>query len=130
MKRFRFVLLLLALAAFGMSIAVFHPAAEEVDNNEPATVSDAELQTYIKVYTAMQEDHDLTIDNAIIPHHMSLDDFRHIERRIQTQSRLVERVREALLESAKAHSVFAASAPTPTPSETPAPAKARPRKKH
>ncbi|MFI5395739.1 MAG: hypothetical protein ACHQ9S_09420 [Candidatus Binatia bacterium] len=119
MKRMRFVLLLAACGALGLMVAVFRPAAEEVDESEPSTVSESDLQVYIKVYTAMQDDHDLTIDNAITPHHISLDDFRQLERRIQNQPRLVDRVREALLEDRKAHSAFAESAATPTPVRTP-----------
>jgi hypothetical protein len=82
---------------------------------------------YIRVYEAMQDDHDLTIDEAVKPSRITLDDFRQIERRIQSQPRLVDRVREALLENARAHSVFAETAPTPTPVRTPA---AEPKPRH
>jgi len=119
-RRLRFVLLLVVLGSLGGLVAVFHPQAEEVEEGEPPAVSEADLQTYIKVYGAMQEDHDLTIDGAIAPYQMSLDDFRHLERRVQSQPRLVDRVRQALLEHAKAHSVFAQSAATPTPGQGPA----------
>ncbi len=129
MTRTRFVILLAALGIVGMLAVVFHPQAEEVEDSEPAVVSESDLQLYIDVYSAMQEDHDLTIDNAIKPRSISLDDFRELERRIQGQPRLVERVRQALLEHAKAHSVFAQStAATPTPVGT-ATAPKHPRKK-
>jgi hypothetical protein len=86
---------------------------------------------YIKVYTAMQDDHDLTIENAIKAYNVSLDEFRQIERRIQAESRLVERVRQALLDHVKEHSVFAQSMATPSPTATPAPrAERTPKKKH
>jgi hypothetical protein len=126
-KRIRFVVLLTVLTLLGALVVVFHPHAEEIDDNEPPSVSESELQTYIKVYSAMQEDHDLTIDNAIKSHQISLDDFRQLERRIQGQSRLVERVRQALLDQAKAHSVYAQAA-TPTPRATPT-EESQPRKK-
>ena len=126
-KRIRFVVLLTVLSLLGALVVVFRPHAEEIDDNEPPSVSESELQTYIKVYSAMQEDHDLTIDNAIKSHQVSLDDFRQLERRIQGQSRLVERVRQALLDQAKAHSVYAQVA-TPTPRATPA-GESPPRKK-
>jgi len=113
--RFRFVLLLLALGALGVVMFEFHPQAEEVEHSEPPPVSDSELQMYIKVYTALQDDHDLTIEEAIKAHNISLDDFRQIERRIQGESRLVDRVRQALLEHVKEHSVFAQSIATPSP---------------
>jgi hypothetical protein len=128
-KRIRPVLLLVACVTLGAMVAVFHPHAEEVEESEPPAVSESDLQLYIKVYSAMQDDHDLTIDNAISPHNMSLDDFRQLERRIQGQLRLVDRVRQALLERAMEHSVFAQALPTPTPGQTPAPEKPRPKKK-
>ncbi len=117
--RIRLVVLVAALGTFGFLVTAFHhPRAEEVEDNEPPAVSEADLETYIKVYSAMQEDHDLTIDSAIKPYQMSLDDFRQLERRIQNQPRLVERVRQALFEQAKAHSVFAQASVSPTPEAT------------
>ena len=117
-KRLRFVTLLVAIAAFGIPFVVLHPQAEEVEESEPSAVSESDLQTYINVYSAMQDDHDLVIDDAIKPYSLSLDGFRHLERRIQAQSRLVDRVRQALLEHAKAKSAFAQSPSTPTPGES------------
>ncbi|HVO25741.1 MAG TPA: hypothetical protein VMW56_19150 [Candidatus Margulisiibacteriota bacterium] len=111
------------LAAAGVLATVFHPQAQETSEGEPPAVSEADIQLYIKVYGAMQEDHDLTIENALRPHQISLDDFRQIERRIQNQPRLVERVRQALLDQVKANSTFAQSAATPTPGELPKPEK-------
>jgi len=110
-------------------VAVFRPAAEEVDESNTETVSESDLQMYMKIYEAMQDDHDLTIEEAIKPYHVSLDDFRHIEQRIQSQPRLVDRVREALLENARAHSMFAETPATPTPLRTPAEPKSQHRKR-
>jgi len=119
MTRLRFVVLVGVFGLVAVLIAAFHPAAQEIDENETPPVSESDLQMYITVYTAMQQDHDLTIDAAIMPYHITLDDFRQIERRIQNQPRLVERVRQALLDNAKAHSVYAESQPTVTPVATP-----------
>src|SRR3990172_2233482 len=107
MSRTRFLLALVACGMLATMLAVFNPAAQEVEEDEASTVTDAELQTYIKVYIAMQDDHDLVIDNAIKPYNLSLEEFRELERRIQDQPRLVDRVREALLEDRRAHSVLA-----------------------
>ena len=126
-KRIQFVLLLIILGTLGISVAVFRPHAEEVEENEAPTVSEADLQLYIKVYCAMLDDHDLTIDNAIKPYQISLDDFRQLERRIQGQSRLVDRVRQGLLDHAKEHSAFAQWAGTPSPA--PSPTAPKPHKK-
>ena len=128
MTRMRFLMILVAVGVLGAMVAVFHPAAEEVDDDEAPAVSETDLETYIKVYSAMQEDHDLTIDTAIAPYNISLDDFRQLERRIQGQPRLVDRVRQALLDRAKQHSVFAQSVATPTAAPTPSEHK-HPRKK-
>jgi hypothetical protein len=114
-KRLRLLTVLCVLVVVGVLATVFHPQAEEVGDNEPPSISESDLQLYIKVYSAMQEDHDLTIDSAIKSHDISLDDFRQLERRIQAQSRMVERVRQALLEQVKANSTFALATATPTP---------------
>jgi hypothetical protein len=65
-------------------------------------VTPAELEVYIDVYTAMQADHGLTIDEKLAQKGVSLDEFRNIERRVQRQERLVRKVREALTAQAKA----------------------------
>ena len=130
-RRFRFLLLLLLIVVLGAGVFVFHPQAEEVESTEPPPVSESDLQMYLKVYTAMQDDHDLTIEEAIKPYNVSLDDFRQIERRIQGEARLVERVRQALLDHVKEHSVFAQSLTPPAPAATPVPPGARnPKKGH
>jgi hypothetical protein len=108
-------------------VVVFRPAAQEIEESGDEKVSESQLQMYINVYEAMQDDHDLTIDGAIKRYHVSLDEFRQVERRIQSQPRLVDRVREALLGNARAHSVFAEAAATPTP--PPTPGKPKPRHK-
>jgi len=132
MSRIRSFLIVVFAALFGLMVFVLPPQAEEPEEAASATtVSDADLEMYIAVYTAMQDDHDLTIDNAITKHTISLDDFRQIERRIQNESRLVEKVRDALLEHAKKRALFAkAPDATPTPERTepesaPAPRKRR-----
>jgi hypothetical protein len=118
-KRLRYLLLLGAVVTVGISGTTLHPQAEEVEESDAPTVSESDLELYINVYSAMQENHDLTIDNALAPHQMPIDDFRQLERRIQNQPRLVERVRQALLDQAKAHSVFAQAVGSPTPGKTP-----------
>lgn len=98
---------ILALSAIGSAfVSVSHPQAQDFDEGEEdvSDVSEADLQLYIDVYSAMQADHDLTIDDALasVGHGMDLTSFRELERRVQKQERLVERVRQALMESAKA----------------------------
>jgi len=96
---------------------------ESEGDEEPGTqgVAESELQLYIDVYTAMQADHDLTIDAALAARQVPLERFRTIEQRIQKEQRLVDRVRQALLEQAKNRSFAAlgttekSSAPEPPP---------------
>lgn len=85
-------------------MSVSHPEAQDFTEEEVSGVSEAELNTYIDVYSAMQADHDLTIDDALalVGDGMSLTSFRDLERRVQREERLVERVRQALADNAKA----------------------------
>jgi hypothetical protein len=86
----------------GLLIFARTPQAQEAGESEADQVSPSELATYIDVYTAMQADHDLTLDTILAQKNVSLTDFRNIERRVQKQDRLVRKVREALQAQAKA----------------------------
>lgn len=96
-------------AAIATAIAVFGGAsspdvimvqeAEEVVE-EPA-ITEEELALYIEVYRSMQEDRSLKIEDAVQAKGTTVAEFRGIERRVQTQERLIKRVRESLLEQAK-----------------------------
>jgi|MudIll2142460700_1097286.scaffolds.fasta_scaffold993236_1 hypothetical protein len=115
------VLLCLAAVVWTVFGIVWQPRADEVDESDLPPVSETEIDMYIKVYGAMLADHDLNIENAIQPHHLTIEAFRQVERRIQSQPRLVERVRDALIEQAKARSAFAQTLATPGAAEaTPA----------
>jgi hypothetical protein len=107
--------------------AVWQPRAQEVDEGDLPPVSETEIDMYIKVYGAMLADHDLNIENAIQPHHVTLEGFRQVERRIQSQPRLVERVRDALIEQAKTRSAFAQTLATPGAAESTPAALGRPK---
>jgi hypothetical protein len=114
---------ILVVSAIGSSfVSVSHPKAQDIDEEEVSDVSEADLNLYIAVYSEMQADHDLTIEDALASagHGMDLATFRELERRVQKQERLVERVRQALMDSAKAR----ANAVVPTSqqkAEQPAP---------
>ena len=100
---------------------VHWPHAQEVQEVEeeetPTKVTEAEIDLYIAVYTAMQADHDLTIEAALAPRNVSLEKFREIERRLQHEQHLVERVRLALLNQAKSISTW--GQPTPRLADQP-----------
>src|SRR3989304_759037 len=85
------------------SVLAVRPQAQEWEETSTPDVTEAELNLFIAVYSAMQADHDLTVEAALSREApgMSLEQFRQLERRIQRQDRLVERVRQALLDSAK-----------------------------
>jgi len=108
-----FVLFCLAALVCALLGGVWQPRAEEIDDSDLPPVSETEIEMYIAVYGAMLADHDLNIENALRPRHVTLETFRQLERRIQSQPRLVERVRDALIEQAKARSAFAQALGTP-----------------
>lgn len=93
------------LSAIGSAfVSVPHPAAQDFEEEDVSDVSEAELNLYIDVYSAMQADHGMTIDQALVSvaNGMELTSFRDLERRIERQERLIERVRQVLVENAKA----------------------------
>jgi len=99
--------MMLGVAALGMLIGALlfgmRPQAQEAGESEAEQVTSSELDLYIDVYTAMQADHDLTIDAILAQRGVPLAQFRNIERRVQKQERLVRKVRDALQAQAKAH---------------------------
>jgi hypothetical protein len=70
-------------------------------------VSEADVELYIAVYSAMQADHGLSIEEAVAGHKVSVDEFRDVERRVQLDQRMVDRVRLALLNQAKTRNTWA-----------------------
>ncbi|MBI4514954.1 MAG: hypothetical protein HY699_03950 [Deltaproteobacteria bacterium] len=128
MRLTRSTLALSLLAVIAVLAVALRPAAQETEEPGSSKVADSELQTFIAVYSAMQMDHDLTIERAVEPYHMSVDAFRQLERRVQAEQRLVDKARQALLVQAQGRAVLG-EAPTPTPSPTPT-AVPPPRRQH
>jgi hypothetical protein len=112
--------MILGVGAVGVLVGALvfglRPQAQEAEEPVAEDVTQSELEMYIAVYTAMQADHDLTLDAELAQKGVSLTQFRHIERRVQKQERLVRKVRDALLAQAKAR------ADTLAPSSARAPA--------
>lgn len=125
MRRLVFVLVLPLVVVSGVALRAWHPSAQETEEAPSSKVTEPQLQTFIAVYGAMQLNHDLTIEEAIEPYHISLDDFRQIERHVQAEPRLVERVRQALLTQAESQSALGDATGSeggpsqPTPTATP-----------
>jgi hypothetical protein len=116
------VLTILAVGTLvGALLFGLRPQAQEAAQADADQVSPSELNTYIDVYTAMQADHDLTLDGILAQKGVSMDQFRNIERRVQKQERLVRKVREALQAQAKVRTdaiappAVRAEAPVPKP---------------
>jgi uncharacterized membrane protein YgaE (UPF0421/DUF939 family) len=97
--------MMLGIGAVGILVGALvfglRPQAQEAEEGQVEEVTAAELELYIDVYTAMQADHDLTLDVVLQQKGTSLSDFRNIERRVQKQERLVRKVRDALQAQAK-----------------------------
>lgn len=91
----------------GALLIALPPQAQEADESETPQVTESEIQLYIDVYAAMQTDHDLSIEAVLASRQTSLAQFREIERRLQREQRLVDRVRQALLDQVKNHAVSA-----------------------
>ena len=126
---FRVTSVVLGIAAVGALIGALlfgmRPEAQEPVSPGDDVTPD-ELQLYIDVYSAMQADHDLTIDQVLAQKNVTLAQFRSVERRVQQQDRLVHKVREALTAQAKARAdqiapLAGRPAGTPAPSPPPKP---------
>jgi hypothetical protein len=98
--------MVLGLAAVGILLSALlfglRPQAQEAGGASDDDVSQSELEIYIDTYSAMQVNHDLTLETVIAQKGVSLEQFRNIERRVQHNERLVRKVREALAAQAKA----------------------------
>ena len=112
--------LLVAAALYAFPQQSQEPAAEE--EAETVGVTESELTLYIDVYSAMQADHDLTIESALAARQVTLERFRNIEQRVQKEQRLVDRVRQALLDQAKSRSFAALGQPEKGKEPPPQPA--------
>jgi hypothetical protein len=89
------------MVAGGFDGARHASLAQDAGDSDVETVTPTELDLYISVYTAMQADHDLTLDQVLAQKGVTLEQFRNIERRVQKQDRLVKKVRDALTAQAK-----------------------------
>ncbi len=68
---------------------------------EEAQVSADQINKYIAVYSAMQRDHGLSVDQAASKQGLTVDQFRAIENRIERNPVAHERVLDALKKAGK-----------------------------
>lgn len=66
------------------------------NDNDEEEVPPGQVDKYIGVYEAMQKDHSLTVDQAASKEGLTVAQFRDLERRIERDDTLRERVRKAL----------------------------------
>lgn len=123
---FRLTSVALGVVAIGALVGALlfgmRPEAQEPAPSPADSVSPEELQLYIDVYTAMQANHDLTLDQVLATKNVTVQQFRNVERRVQQQDRLVHKVRDALTAQAKARAdQIAPFAAQPTPAAQPQP---------
>ena len=74
---------------------------QEDQESEAEEVAPEQIEKYVKVYTAMQHDRTLTIDQATAREHLSVAAFRDIESKIERDGVLRDRVRRELLKAAE-----------------------------
>jgi hypothetical protein len=81
-------------------------------------VPESEFERYVRVLESMQADHSLAVEAAADRESLKVEEFRDIERRVQRNDLLVERVRESL--KRKAESVWdSRHAELATPTQSP-----------
>lgn len=123
--------LLVAAAVAGFSIARIHTALPEPINANPGwmmaqddddsandEVPPDQVDKYVAVYQAMQHDRALTVDQATAQQHLTVEQFRGIEAKIERDGVLRERVRRDLLKSAQEKSNALKPKPQSAPSSS------------
>ena len=74
---------------------------QEDEEFETEEVAPEQIEKYVKVYTAMQRDRTLTVDEATAREHLSVAAFRDIESKVERDGVLRDRVRRELLKEAE-----------------------------
>jgi hypothetical protein len=74
---------------------------QDDEDSETPEVPPAQVEQYVKVYQSMQQNRSLTVDQAAAAQHLTVDQFRDIETRIEKDGVLRERVRRELLKTAQ-----------------------------
>jgi hypothetical protein len=114
----------LSVLADARSGATFHAAVlaqdEEGDDEEPP-VPPEQIEKYVAVYKAMQQNHNLSVDQAAASQGLSVAAFRDIESRVERDDLIRDRVRQALRPGGEA----SAHIPSGSQPESAAPTPAR-----
>ncbi len=78
--------------------------SQETLSDDENAIPSEQVDKYIAVYTAMQRDHTLTVEQAAERQGLTITAFRQLENRIERNSVVHERVLEALRSAAKERS--------------------------
>jgi hypothetical protein len=74
--------------------AISQEAADEADDE--ASIPPRQIEQYVAVYRAMQRDHSLTVEQACSREGLTVAAFRDIERKIERNDQIRNRVRNEL----------------------------------
>ena len=83
------------MAAEASSISQYVAQDDDVPSDEN-DVAPQDVDKYIKVYKAMQQDRNLTVEQATAQQGISVPQFRSLEDKIERNDALREHVRDAL----------------------------------
>jgi hypothetical protein len=84
----------------------------DADENE---VSTEEVEKYVSVYKAMQRNRSLTVDQAAAAKGLTLEQFRHLEDRVQRDDAALQQARDELQAAARSSPASAGVGPTSHP---------------
>jgi hypothetical protein len=86
----------------GPSTSLHTPALaqDDDDNGDEEPIPTAQVDKYIAVYSAMQKNHSLSVEQAASKQGLSVDDFRSLEDKIERNPVVHQRVLDALKASA------------------------------
>ncbi len=86
----------------GTNLTSVHRLAQAGDSGNETSIPSDQVDKYIAVYTAMQHDHSLTVEQAATHQGLTLPAFRALENKIERNARVHDRVLKALSAAAKA----------------------------
>jgi hypothetical protein len=78
-------------------------------------VSTEEVEKYVSVYKAMQRNRSLTVDQAAAAKGLTLEQFRHLEDRVQRDDAALQQARDELQTAARSSPTSAGIGPSPHP---------------
>jgi hypothetical protein len=90
-----FVMAAIKAGVIGNHSSFFSQRAPEVSNDDD-TPAPADIKRYVAVYRAMQHDHGLTVEQACSQQGLTVSAFRDIERKVERNDHVRNRVREQL----------------------------------